>query len=136
MNQIEPQAQTDSASQNPARRRRSAELKRLVLAQCAEPGASVAKVALSHGLNANLVHKWRAASATRSAAQALSSPSSSLSFVPVAIAPTPAPPPLPAPDAAKPNIHIELRRGPTHVTVIWPLAGAEQCAAWMRELVK
>jgi transposase len=144
MNQTEPQAQTDIKSQNPARRRHSAELKRLILAQCAEPGASIAKVARTHGLNANLVHKWRTASVTRSAAQALTSPSPSpspsLSFIPVAIAPTPTPtptpPPLPAQNAAQPNIRIELRRGPAHVTVSWPLAGAEQCAAWMRELVK
>jgi transposase len=29
------------------------------LAACDEPGASVAAVAQAHGLNANLVHKWR-----------------------------------------------------------------------------
>jgi len=29
------------------------------LAACEEPGASVAAVAQAHGLNANLVHKWR-----------------------------------------------------------------------------
>jgi transposase len=29
------------------------------LLECAEPGASVASVALSHGINANVVHKWR-----------------------------------------------------------------------------
>jgi transposase len=34
-------------------------LKRRVLDECRQPGASVAQVALSHGLNANLVHKWR-----------------------------------------------------------------------------
>lgn len=26
---------------------------------CAQPGSSVARVALSHGINANVVHKWR-----------------------------------------------------------------------------
>ena len=41
------------------RRRHSAELKNRVLAACAEPGASVARIAMAHGLNANLVHKWR-----------------------------------------------------------------------------
>ena len=38
------------------RRRHGAQLKALVLEQCAAPGASVAKVAMSHGLNANIVH--------------------------------------------------------------------------------
>ncbi|WP_431113283.1 transposase [Variovorax paradoxus] len=41
------------------RRRYVVELKRQVLAACAEPGASVAQVALAHGLDANLVHQWR-----------------------------------------------------------------------------
>ena len=42
------------------RHRQSEELKaRVVLAACAEPGASVPVVAQAHGLNANLVHKWR-----------------------------------------------------------------------------
>ena len=41
------------------RRRYDAELKQQILAQCAEPGASVASIAMSHGINANVVHKWR-----------------------------------------------------------------------------
>ncbi|WP_458237632.1 transposase, partial [Pseudomonas sp. P5_A2_2] len=39
------------------RRRHDDELKAKVLSECAVPGASVAHVALAHGLNANLVHK-------------------------------------------------------------------------------
>ena len=41
------------------RRRHSAELKAQVLSECARLEASVASVALSHGVNANVVHKWR-----------------------------------------------------------------------------
>ncbi|WP_162258067.1 transposase [Hydrogenophaga sp. Root209] len=41
------------------RRRYGAELNQQILAQCAEPGASVASIAMSHGINANVVHKWR-----------------------------------------------------------------------------
>ena len=41
------------------RRRHSAQVKAQVLAECAEAGASVAKVAMSHALNANIVHGWR-----------------------------------------------------------------------------
>jgi transposase len=44
---------------NPKQRRvHSAEFKAEVLAACRRPGASVAAVALSHGLNVNLVRKW------------------------------------------------------------------------------
>jgi transposase len=39
-------------------RRRYSELKKAqVLAECSEPGASVAKVAMAHGINANVVHR-------------------------------------------------------------------------------
>ncbi|WP_299790224.1 transposase [Ramlibacter sp.] len=41
------------------RRRHGTELKAQVLGECAQPGASVASVAMSHGINANVVHKWR-----------------------------------------------------------------------------
>ena len=41
------------------RRRYGAELKAQILAECEVPGASVAKVAMSRGINANIVHGWR-----------------------------------------------------------------------------
>lgn len=106
------------------RRRYGAELKQQILTQCAEPGASVARIALSHGINANVVHKWRRQ--TGGPLPLLQAPA----FVPV---------PLPLPPAAfapAPDIRIELRRGATSVSVTWPLAAAEQCAVWMRELLK
>ena len=40
-----------------SRRNYSAPFRALVLEQCAAPGTSVAKVALSHGMNANVVHR-------------------------------------------------------------------------------
>jgi transposase len=46
-------------SKRGSRRRHDVELKSKVLAECGMPGASVAQVAMAHGLNANLVHKWR-----------------------------------------------------------------------------
>jgi transposase len=101
------------------RRRHTAELKAQVLAECVQPGASVASVALSHGINANVVHKWR-----RLAGAA---PLPVASFVPVA---------LPAPTcAAAADIRMELRRGATSMTITWPAAAAD-CAAWMRELLR
>ena len=53
------------------RRAHSTELRSQVLFECAQPGASVAAVAMAHGLNANLVRKWQkagAAARTQSAA--------------------------------------------------------------------
>jgi transposase len=107
------------------RRRHDGELKKAVLAECAEPGASVASVALRHGLNANLVHKWRRQSYRGTSAMAAGSETTQ--FVPVA---------LPQPAEQREDIRIELRRGPTAVTVTWPLTAAAECASWMRELLR
>jgi transposase len=41
------------------RKRRSVAEKRLIVEQALEPGASVARVARAHGLNANVVFNWR-----------------------------------------------------------------------------
>ena len=42
----------------PTRSSYSKSFKAQVIQECAQPGASIASVALSHSLNANLVHKW------------------------------------------------------------------------------
>ena len=122
------------------RRRHSAQLKALVLERCAVVGASVAKVAMSHGLNANIVHRWRKLARQRDGAGVRCTPSPAIllaqpvapgapQFVPVSLAPTP---PSPQPS----DIQIELRRGATAVKITWPIAAAVDCAAWMRELLQ
>ena len=121
-------------SKGAPRRRHSEELRAQVLAACAQPGASVAAVAQAHGLNANLVHKWRrgpAPSPRRSmtAAKATSAADQRVGvFVPLQL-PT-------QPMATTPDIRIELRRGATSIAVTWPAAAAAECAAWMRELLR
>lgn len=108
----------------PARRTYSAEHKALILEQCNAPGASVAAVALSHGVNANVVHRWRRLARMDAGAAAVSS----REFVPVA---------MEAPVArAGEDIRIELRRGATSVTLAWPTSAAGDCALWLRELLR
>ncbi|MEO6277373.1 IS66-like element accessory protein TnpA [Roseateles sp.] len=123
------------------RRRHSDELKAQVLAACALPGASVAAVAQSHGLNANLVHKWRrgpalapqpavAAAASVAAVRAtITTDPGLVGFVPLQL-------PARTPAAPAADIRIELRRGATSVTVTWPTHAAAECASWMRELLQ
>jgi transposase len=107
-------------ARNKGRRRHSAEFKREVLVKCEAPGASVAAVALAHGINANLVHKWRR--------QARPAERGGASFIPVKLH-EPGPP---ATAAGSGCIEINLRRGGTAVQVRWPVSAASGCADWLR----
>ena len=107
------------------RRRHGAELKAKVLAECDAPGASVAAVAHSHDLNANLVHKWRRQTV---GAGTMLTRACEAAFVQL---------PMGAPGApAVADIRIEWRRGATAINMMWPAAAATECAAWLRELLK
>ncbi|ART49567.1 hypothetical protein [Acidovorax carolinensis] len=48
----------EAITQRPKRRYYNPELKTQVVAQCQVSGASVAGVALAHGINADIVHRW------------------------------------------------------------------------------
>jgi transposase len=78
------------------RRRHGDDLKAQMLSECEMPGASVAKVAMAHGINANVVHRWR--QLAREGSQATTAKSSE--FVPVTIA---APTPLPSKRPVNPS---------------------------------
>jgi transposase len=108
------------------RRRFGDEVKAQVLTECEAPGASVAKVAMTHGINANVVHRWR--QLAREGRGTLAKPSE---FVPVVIA---APAALPALSGR--DIEVELRRGAVTMKVIWPSSAAADFAAWTRELLR
>jgi len=131
------------------RRAHSAEFKAVVLAECVQPGASVAAVALLHGLNVNLVRKWligrglkRAGlQAPRSVTHRVGSSAAvekalpALQFVPVELAAAGVPPVQASSGVGEhADIHIELRRGPAQLTVRWPGRQESACAAWLSEL--
>jgi transposase len=106
------------------RRRYGDELKAQVVGECDAPGASVAKVAMAHGINANVVHRWRQL-AREGAQVAVAKPSE---FVPVAIA-------APTVQGGR-DIEVELRRGAVTMKVLWPSSAASDFAAWTRELLR
>ncbi|MEJ8852511.1 transposase [Variovorax rhizosphaerae] len=139
-----------------ARRVHGAQIKSEVLAECGQPGASVAAVALAHGLNANLVRKWlrgrglqraalQGATPVEAAQEAVARPqkAAALQFVPIS---------MPAPDKALEMdalplagtvstpplgpavIEVELRGGANQMTVRWPATQTTQCTQWLREL--
>lgn len=58
MNIMHTMASETRTTQVPKRRFYSPELKLKVVQTCAHPGASIAAVALQHGINTNIVHRW------------------------------------------------------------------------------
>jgi transposase-like protein len=117
------------------RRTHSAEFKAKVVAACRRPGVSIAAVALTNGLNANLVRRWVV---TEEGAQP--GPSIETGKVSAAAAiehDTFIPIPLqPSPITTAQSITVELRRGATVVKVDWPLSAAAGCAGWLRALLR
>ena len=100
------------------------------------PGVSIAAVALSNRLNANLLRRWvveaqraQATSPTLLAAgvEGLTAIDTQ-SFVPVSVQRTPS--------LSGQEITIEVRRGATLVKLVWPLSAAADCATWLRELLR
>jgi transposase len=112
------------AQESRKRRRYSPELKKQILAECDAPGASVAKVALSHGINANIVHGWRKLARQGHRVQAPVP-----QFVPVTVAAA-------APVAEPRGIEIEFRRGAATIRLTWPAGASSDLANWLRELLR
>src|SRR5438094_8202184 len=108
-----------------SRRRYSAELQAQSMAECEAPGASVAKVAMAHGINANVVHRWRQLARERRPAL----PAATGEFVPVSL-------PAMSPSTNTGDLRIQLRRGTTAITIIWPVSAVAEFGTWMRELLR
>jgi len=116
------------------RRRYGTQFKTMVLAQCDAPGISVAQVAMSHGINDNVVHRWRQLArqqqrASNGAADARPSVEPPAGFVALA---------LPAPDAppGTTDVRLEIQRGAVNVAVAWPEKALGELAGFVRELLK
>jgi transposase-like protein len=117
------------------RRRHSPEFKAESVTACRQPGVSIAAVAMSRGLNANLLRRWvveaeRGEAPARATLEpkALLAPIEAERFVPVSVTDKPA--------SAEPRIRVEVRRGGTLVSVEWPPAAARECAQWLRKLLR
>ena len=123
----------------PGRRRRrihGAEFKASVIAACQHSGVSIASVALTNGLNANMLRKW-VGEAERAEPRQVNSRSvmqtekpsddpQSPGFIPVQL-------PM---SASAADIHIELLRSGTSIKVKWPASAAAECGAWLQALLR
>ena len=111
----------------PQRRFYSPEFKLQAVGECGQAGASIAAVALKHGVNANIVHRWlREHSQGTLAVQQLAFMSVKLTQQPPSATPQ-------SELQTPPDIRIEIQRAGTSIVVSWPLQGGASCAQWLRE---
>jgi transposase len=83
-------------------------------------------VAMSHGINANVVHGWRKLARGASGVAV----AGAREFVPVALVNDA------GPCTGERGIEVELRRGAVTMKLTWPLSAAADFAAWTRELLR
>jgi len=105
----------------PTRRSYSKSFKAQVIQECVQPGASIASVALSHSLNANLVHKWIRV-------QVQKSTELQPAFIPLPIQKTAL--------VSSANISVEILHPRGTVKVNWPADSAAACAAFLKDLLR
>lgn len=112
------------------RRRYSKELKTRIVAECLVPGASVSRISLDHGLNANMVRRW--ISEARRAGHMPAPPG----FVPISLPAVRSAPEAPIVPDQRHIIRIEIPRAGGAVVVEWPVEQAHQCAVLLRALLE
>lgn len=137
--------QTQRYAQRRTHRTYTRQFKAELVAMCHQPGASIAAVALQHGMNANLLHRWRKEWAQGlhrlegGVTTAVATPQSP-AFIPIELS-TAAPAtaseqPCVASSKRAADIRIECQRPGMSVTVHWPLSGAAECVQMLRELLR
>jgi len=89
-----------------------------VVQECLQPGASVSSVAISHGINANVIRKWLPIYRDKAVA-------SLPAFVPVQ--------PMPKRHADE-SVVIALPLGTQTIAVKWPISDPDGCARFIRSL--
>lgn len=117
------------------RRTYSPQFKAELLTACKQPGASIAALALQHGMNANVLHRWL--KEHRQGMLMLSAGVPAPAFIPIDLAAS-----LPVlgsdgePSAPPSNIRIELQHHAMTVTLHWPMDAAGECAQMLRALLR
>lgn len=125
-----------------------------LVAACQQPGASIAALALQHGMNTNVLHRWlkehrqgrhrlAGAPSVDPALAPQTTPPLTPPFVPLelnAVVPSYAmTTPVQATPAVVPalaTIRLDCQRQGVSMTVHWPLSAAAECAQMLREWLR
>ena len=123
-----------------AHRTYTPQFKAELLAACSQPGASIAALALQHGMNANVLHRWR--KENRQGMHVLGCAPAAVkplppAFIPVDLAASAAVLSSDRESSPRPaDIHIECQHHAMTVTVHWPVDAAGACAQMLRALLR
>ncbi|KDD66108.1 transposase [Pseudomonas sp. BT76 TE3572] len=93
-----------------------------VVQECEQHGVSVAAIAMSHGINANVVRRWLPLYRDQ---QAVAVPA----FIPLKVAP------VEPKHKTEASVIIELPLGEQSLIVKWPTSDPDGCARFVRGLV-
>lgn len=113
------------------------EFKAALVAACQKPGVSIAALASSHAMNANVLHRWLKEHERYGRHQLIGMGQSDAS---VATLPAPAfiplklPTPMPEPRMA--DLKIELCKGTLSMIVTWPVSATADFASWTAAIFK
>lgn len=116
----------------PSRREYSKAFKAQVLNECAQSGASVGGVALSHGLHANMVHRWLREARQAQAFTAHLSVDTSAAFIALPL-PQSMPAAVPSVPVMPTPVQVRLQRGELVVNLSCPVG---ECGALLREVLR
>lgn len=92
-----------------------------VVQECLQPGATVSSVAISHGINANVIRKWLPLYRYQSATTSLPA------FLPLKAAPK---------RPAEASVIIDLAMARQVITVKWPTSDPKGCAQFIRAVAQ
>lgn len=111
-----------------------------LVAACQQPGASIAALAMQHGMNANVLHRWlkehRQGMHTLGGAPSLVQPPTP-AFIPVDLGVSQSlVSSIREPSPAPPEIRIELQHHAMTVTLHWPMDAGAECAQMLRALLR
>ena len=117
----------------------SRQFKAELVAAAKQPGASIAALALQHGMNANVLHRWLKEHEQDERHRLVSLSSSGES---VTTSPLPAFIPIKLPTAAQASeptaseIKVELRKGAVSMILTWSASAVGDLAQWTAAILK
>lgn len=113
------------------------EFKAELVAACQEPGTSIAALAGTHAMNANVLHRWlkeHARSGCHGRSGSGNAAGSSVALQ--SLAPAFIPVQLPVSPSVEQPIKVEIRKGTLTMSITWPGSASADFASWAASILK